>query len=46
MDANGETYDCDDERNPHKKVETTEDIVERLEPVLGRRGTNDVFPIL
>ena len=44
--AGGGTYDRDDERNPHKKVETTEDVVECLQPVLGRGRANNIFAIL
>lgn len=43
--ANGETYDGDDESNPHEEVETSENVVGGLEPVLGGRGANDIFPI-
>lgn len=43
--VDGETYNRDDERNPHEEVEASKDVVERLQPVLGRRGANDVFSI-
>lgn len=43
--ANGETYDCNNEGNPHEKIETPEDIVDGLKPVLSGRGANDVFTI-
>lgn len=38
----GDTYDGDDESDPHQEVETTEDVVEGLEPVLCGRGADDV----
>lgn len=41
----GGTYNCDDERNPHEEVEASKDVVECLQPVLGRRRTDDVFSI-
>lgn len=40
------TYERQDERDPHEKVEATKDIVERLLPVLGRWRTDDVLAIL
>jgi hypothetical protein len=44
-DVDGETHNRDDERNPHEEVEASKDIVERLQPVLGRRGANNVSAI-
>ena len=39
-------YECQNERDPHEKVEAAKDIVERLFPVLGRWRTDDVLAIL
>ena len=44
-DVDGETHNRNDERNPHEEVEASKDIVERLQPILGRRGADNVFAV-
>lgn len=40
------TCQCQNEGDPHEKVESPKDVVARLFPILTRRRADDVLPIL
>jgi hypothetical protein len=43
--ANNGAHDSTDERDPHQKIKTTKNIIERFLPVDGRWRTNNVLSI-